>query len=614
MKSNPATVFVLLPGLDGTGRLFDPFLKVLPVGTRTKVVSYPRDQKLNLDALEAHVRRLLPSKNPFVLVGESFGGLLATRIASQAPEGLRALVLCASFVTSPISRVFLPLQPLMGPYLFKKRPPQAVTRYLLAGAPYSPSMRRFLEDALLSTKPEVLWSRLKLLAKADESTALKKCPVPVLYLTATNDRLVSKKALDHIRAVRPDVRVVPIEAPHFLLQLAPKKAWEAMKAFLDESPCTGEPLRILIATATAGGGHLQAAAALEEAWTKLRPGDTVHRLDILEFTPTLYRKAYAEGYVKLAEKVPELYAHAFRISDNSAFVRRITPFRRLSARFITGKFVQTMNDFRPHVILCPHFLAIETMGSLEGKDLKYPRPLTVCVVTDFEAHALWMEPCVDLYCVAMDETKARLVARGVSSAKIVVTGIPVSGRFLTPVPAGPLKRRFRLNLNQPTLLVLGGGMGMGPLVETLRELDKAQSEIQMLVVAGRNEKLLKQLQSERFHHRVKVFGFVTNMQELMAVSDLIVTKPGGLTSSEALALGKPVLIVNPLPGQEAANSDFLLEHGAAMKVNRIEDLPFRVDQLAKGKQLERMARAAKPLGKPGAARDICEVVLRRLGV
>jgi hypothetical protein len=175
--------------------------------------------------------------------------------------------------------------------------------------------------------------------------------------------------------------------------------------------------------------------------------------------------------------------------------------------------------------------------------------------------------------------------------------------------------RKRLGLKPaPTLLVLGGGLGMGPLVETMKELDKSSAGFQMLVVAGRNPELEKKLSAQRFRHPVKVFGFVTNMQELMAASDVIVTKPGGLTASEALALGKPMLIVNPLPGQEAANSDFLLERGAAVKANRLEDLSYRVSRLMAGPPLARMRKAAQTLGRPRAAAQIVKAVGRLLGV
>jgi processive 1,2-diacylglycerol beta-glucosyltransferase len=162
------------------------------------------------------------------------------------------------------------------------------------------------------------------------------------------------------------------------------------------------------------------------------------------------------------------------------------------------------------------------------------------------------------------------------------------------------------------LLVLSGGFGMGPVAEVLAELDKAPGDFQTLVVCGRNDELRRDLAGQDRKHPTRVLGFASNMHELMAVADLIITKPGGLTSSEVLAMGKPLLIVDPIPGQEAANSDFLLERGAAAKANRVEDLPFRVEQLLGSKKLAEMAKAAKALGRPKAADAICKEVVQRL--
>ena len=132
-----------------------------------------------------------------------------------------------------------------------------------------------------------------------------------------------------------------------------------------------------------------------------------------------------------------------------------------------------------------------------------------------------------------------------------------------------------------------------------------------MVVCGRNEELRRELAVEDRKHPARVLGFASNMHELMAVADLIITKPGGLTSSEALAMGKPLLILDPIPGQEAANSDFLLEHGAAAKVNRVEDLPYRIGQLLGSKKIVDLAKAAKVLGRARAATEICREVLKR---
>jgi processive 1,2-diacylglycerol beta-glucosyltransferase len=153
---------------------------------------------------------------------------------------------------------------------------------------------------------------------------------------------------------------------------------------------------------------------------------------------------------------------------------------------------------------------------------------------------------------------------------------------------------------------------MGPVAEILSELDRVSTAFQTVVVTGRNEELRRELAAQDRKHPTQVLGYASNMQELMAISDLIITKPGGLTTSEALAMGKPLFIINPIPGQEAANSDFLLERGAAAKVNRVEDLPFRLENLLGTKKLTDMARAARALGHPEAAAAVCKEVVRRI--
>ena len=198
-----------------------------------------------------------------------------------------------------------------------------------------------------------------------------------------------------------------------------------------------------------------------------------------------------------------------------------------------------------------------------------------------------------------------------SAHRVHTTGIPIAAKFSERPDLREARRKLGVRDDLSTLLVLGGGFGMGPVAGILTALDRVQAAFQVLVVAGRNNDLRRALAARDYQHPTRVLGYVTNMHEMMSVSDLIITKPGGLTTSEALAMGKPLFILNPIPGQEAANSDFLLERGAAAKVNRLEDLPFRIEQLIGSKRLKEMARAAKELGHPSAAQDICREVIRR---
>jgi processive 1,2-diacylglycerol beta-glucosyltransferase len=372
-------------------------------------------------------------------------------------------------------------------------------------------------------------------------------------------------------------------------------------------------MRILIATVTAGGGHLAAAAALEEAWHAARPHDTVEKIDLMKLFAPLHRKIYSDGYVNLVERAPELWGMVFAKTDNLKLLQRL---KRIQRKFPSGskqRFAKHVKQFKPDVVLCTHYLPLETLTPLrEKKD--GVRPFVTCIVTDFEAHALWMETCVDLYCVAAEETKARLVARGATEETIVATGIPIASKFTSKPDAKAVRKGYGLRDDLPVLLVLSGGFGMGPVAEILEELDKAKTPFQMLVVAGRNEELRQKLAVGNYKHPTRVLGFSTNMHELMAIADIIITKPGGLTSSEAMAMGKPLFILNPIPGQEAANSDFLLERGAALKANRPEDLPYRIDQLLGSKKLADLAKAAKGLGRPQAAKTICEEVISRVAL
>ncbi|HLX72082.1 MAG TPA: glycosyltransferase [Verrucomicrobiae bacterium] len=381
-------------------------------------------------------------------------------------------------------------------------------------------------------------------------------------------------------------------------------------------------MRILIATITAGGGHLAAAAALEEAWRASRPEDAVERIDLLKFFSPLHRKIHADGYIQLVERAPELWGMIFAKTDNPKVARSMNKLKRAFPSNSRHRFERHVKHFKPDVVLCTHYLPVELLGHERHKDGSrktaggtpaLPGPYVASIITDFEAHALWMDSGVDLYCVAAEETKARLVARGASAENIVATGIPIAGKFSGKVDTKAVRKAYGLRDDLRVMLVLSGGFGMGPVAEILEELDKVPKEFQTVVVTGRNEELRRELAAQDRKHPTHVLGFSSNMHELMAISDLVITKPGGLTSSESLAMGKPLFILNPIPGQEAANSDFLLERGAAGKVNRVEDLPYRIEQLLGSKKLTEMAAAAKALGRPHAARSVCEEVMKRVG-
>lgn len=355
---------------------------------------------------------------------------------------------------------------------------------------------------------------------------------------------------------------------------------------------------------------MAAAAALEDAWRELRPNDSLERVDLLRFYSSIHRRIHLESYEQLVSKAPEIWGIVFNQTDNPKLSARLNKLRRAFTGPSTRRITSHLKQFQPDAVLCTHYLPLEILHHLRtGEQL---RAFTVSIITDFEAHALWMSPSVDLYCVAADHTKGRLIARGAAPEQVVVTGIPIASRFRC-VPVRPeARKKLGLRDDQPVLLVLGGGFGWGPIDGILSGLDTLAQSFQTVVVCGRNEELRAKLAVQDRSHPTHLLGFASNMHELLAACDVVITKPGGLTTSEALAVGRPIVVINPIPGQEAANSDFLLERGAGVKVNRVEDLPFRIAQLLGSEKLRSMARAARTAGAAGAAPAVCREVIGRL--
>src|SRR6185312_11239670 len=300
-------------------------------------------------------------------------------------------------------------------------------------------------------------------------------------------------------------------------------------------------MRILIATITAGGGHIAAASALEEAWRASRTDDVLERIDLLKFFSPLHRKIHSDGYLQLVERAPELWGMVFAKTDNPKVARTMNKLKRLFPSSSRQKFERHVKHFKPDVVLCTHYLPLELLGApasrrhgrrekLAAETAALPgAPFVVSVITDFEAHALWMDSCVDLYCVAAEETKARLVARGATAENIVATGIPIAAKFSAKVDAKAVRKTYGWRDDQKILLVLSGGFGMGPVADILEQLDKVPNEFQTVVVTGRNEELRRDLAAQDRKHPTHILGFASNMHELMAVADLVITKPGGLT-------------------------------------------------------------------------------------
>jgi processive 1,2-diacylglycerol beta-glucosyltransferase len=234
------------------------------------------------------------------------------------------------------------------------------------------------------------------------------------------------------------------------------------------------------------------------------------------------------------------------------------------------------------------------------------------VTTDFETHRLWVNQPCERYFTATAEGAAYLAHWGVPRDTIAVTGIPIHPAFSRPPSREQCLANHNLAGDRPIVLQLGGGFGVGPVETIYRTLLAVDVPLEIITVAGRNEALREQLSRIAIpdRHRAHVLGFTEVIHELMAVADLVVTKPGGLTSSESLASGAAMVIVNPIPGQEARNSDFLLENGAAVKINNTATLAHKLTELLHNpNRIARLKSAARSLGRPNAAFDVARRAL-----
>ena len=366
--------------------------------------------------------------------------------------------------------------------------------------------------------------------------------------------------------------------------------------------------RILVLSASAGGGHLRAAEAVEAAWRRLRPDAEVRHVDTLTLTPAPFRRVYGKGYLDLVNVAPDLLGILYDRTNRPPRHPLMEKLRIAIDRLNTRPFVKFVLDFAPDLICHTHFLSAMIVAHQKAKHGRIPAPHAV-VVTDFEVHRFWLCPGADRYFVAREENRVHLAALGVDPGIVRSTGIPVDPVFAETPDLPALRKKHGVAEGKPLLLVLCGGFGVGPIEALVESLWKSVRGAQLAIVTGRNEKLRASLtrKAEDAPIPTQVLGFTKEMHEWMALAGLAVTKPGGLTTSEALARGLPLVVVNPIPGQETRNATMLFESGAAITGENPLTVGWRVAQLLPDPaRLAAMRQAAKSLGRPRAAYDIVE--------
>ena len=370
-------------------------------------------------------------------------------------------------------------------------------------------------------------------------------------------------------------------------------------------------MHVLIMSASVGAGHLRAAQALELAFRKLAPEAMVSNIDVLTLTNAAFRRLYGRAYLDLVNKAPHILGYLYDLMDRPRSPkRRSDRLRVLVQKLNLTSFVEFLRDEPPDLIVNTHFLPAEIISSLRRKGrLDIPQFI---VTTDFETHRLWVnQPCAH-YFTATEEGSLNLQHWGVPAGDATATGIPIHPVFTEAKDRAACLRRQGLVGDRPIILQLAGGFGVGPVEMLYQAILQIETPAEIVVVAGRNEELKTRLEACEVpsRHRAKVLGFTDQIDELMLPADVVVSKPGGLTTSEALACGAAMAIVNPVPGQESRNSDYLLENGAAIKINNVATLTYKLSALlGDPKRLAWLKENARRLGRPRAAFDVARRIL-----
>lgn len=360
-------------------------------------------------------------------------------------------------------------------------------------------------------------------------------------------------------------------------------------------------MKILVIYASAGAGHLKAAEALYNGIQKSKNHDVI-LVDALDYSSFLFKRFYKETYFFLISKIPGVWGFFFWLLDIPWLQPLVRGLRRLQNRMNTGGLHRFLQEEQFDYILMTHFMPTEIAASLKRAGRISSKLITV--ITDFDVHKIWLADGIDIYTVASEWTKERLENIGVPQDKIFISGIPTDERFSASVDINALKKRSGLKEDMFTVLVATGSFGIGPIEEIIDVL----KGFQIIVVCGHNESLYQKL-STQDSKLVHVMGLVDNMHELMAVSDVMVTKPGGLSISEALVSQLPLVFFNAIPGQETGNIKVLKTYGVGISGCSIEEIGQQLKRMRASKDvfLSTLKRT-KALARPSAVRDIISLI------
>lgn len=379
--------------------------------------------------------------------------------------------------------------------------------------------------------------------------------------------------------------------------------------------------KILISYASAGGGHLSASKAIEEAIKRKDPQAEVEVVDILLFTPFIFRLIYAKGYLFLTNRIPFLWGLLFTAKEDFSNISKGNFFYRFFLRVIARRFIKYVLSKKPVAIIFTHFLPAKIIQDI--KERKNLDLLTALCITDYGIHSIWITPKIDFYFLPaeqmLNEVMTNIDKIGTKKENFLVTGIPTELKFSKEIDREKVISNLSFSKDFPVILFYAGLLNSKDIKKILLNLCFLEIPYQLIVIVGKKEKIKKRV--EEFLKGLndcnlknwKVFKFVSNMEELLSISTIILTKAGGLITTEALQKGVIPFLIENYPGQEERNADYLLEEGLAIKINQYSSLRYKILKILKNpEKMKEMRERGMSFSKGDSALKIAEKILQVL--
>ena len=369
---------------------------------------------------------------------------------------------------------------------------------------------------------------------------------------------------------------------------------------------------IIIVTASMGSGHNKAANAVAEAIKRKYPANKIDVVDFMSTETAYFNSLVKDIYLKMLDHTPSVYEFFYKFTADAG---KGSMLQTVFAHAMKKDMKELINKYAADMLICTHPFPVAAASYLKQTGgINIP---IITVVTDFCFHQFWFYKNIDIYFVASEQLKSDFVKQGLPEQKIFATGIPIGYNFSLEYDKNELMHKFKLDKSKPVALLMGGGLGLGGVKDALLQLEELKNELQILVITGANVSLWSELNEYAQHskHKIAVWGYSHNVQELMAVSTFLISKPGALTISEALAMELPMILQNPIPGPEADNAKFVSQNGAAVWVKHQDTLGAAIREILSDTTiLPRLKNNAKRLKKVSAADNIADITADMLGL